>query len=82
MRLLQNCLHPGNFLLVVCRRQIELLEEEHCLAEAQRLSQLAEQEGVRVELEQREEQLMQLATEAERKKEQAEAVSAFSSHAN
>ena len=57
-----------------CRRQIELLEEEHCLAEAQRLSQLAEQEGNRVELEEREQELTKLKTDAERKKKEAEDV--------
>lgn len=63
-----------NDICVSYRRQIEQLEEEHCLAEAQRLAQLAEQEGNRVELEEREEELIKLRTDAEAKKKEAEQV--------
>ncbi len=58
------------------RKQIEHLEQEHVLAEAQRLAQLAEQEANRVELEEQTEELQQLKSEAEHMKIKAEKVRA------
>ena len=51
--------------MIVCRKQIEALEQAHVLAEAQRLAQLAEQEANKVELEEQQEELQQLKNEAE-----------------
>ena len=58
----------------ISRRQIEALEEVHCLAEAQRLAQLAEQEATKEELEEKEEELQQLKFEAEFIRHEAERV--------
>ena len=60
------------------RRQIESLEHEHCLAEAQRLSREVEQEGKACELLQKEEDLHNLSLKADSMRQKAEEVSRIS----
>ncbi len=59
------------------RKEIEALEEAHVLAEAQRLSQLVEQQANKLELDFQQEELQQLKSEAEHMKIKAEKVSPF-----
>ncbi len=64
-------------LIHVCfftRKEIEALEEAHVLAEAQRLSQLVEQQANKLELDFQQEELQQLKSEAEHMKIKAEKV--------
>jgi len=56
------------------RRELAQLEEAHCLAEAQRLARLVEQEAEREKLLQKEEELKTIVKEAESMKAKAEKV--------
>lgn len=62
--LMAMCISLHNIVCLsdVGRREVERLEEEHCLAEARRLSLLASQEANREELKQKEEELHRLST--------------------
>ena len=69
---------PGDSLSFISskhRRHLRQLEEEHCLAEARRLAQLAEQQVKEAALQEKEKELNSLSEEALSMKQTVEKVS-------